>query len=396
LRKAAGWLSSGALAPDGSGKNQCFPKDKGMKIFVAGLSYKTTPVEVRERLAVHRSRLSCCGCRLKLRGNLSEVVLLSTCNRVEIYGVTPEVNGNAQRLFRELAGSDFDFFPYLYVKEGEEAVSHLFSVTSGLDSMVLGETEITGQVKHAYLSAQETKLTGKILNRVFQTALQVAKEIRTKTCIGRGATSVGSVAVELAERIFDRDLSEKVVMIIGAGKMGEACVRHLAKRGARTVLVSNRSFERAQNLAAEIGGRAVSFDECRQALTVADIVVSSTGSPHTILHREDVASVLSARRNRPLFLVDIAVPRDIDPAVQQLSNVFLYDIDDLEAIVRENTKCREQELAHCQSIIAERTATVMAKIAPPSGKIYEARKRSICPIKAVLNPAVFQSQTQFA
>jgi glutamyl-tRNA reductase len=367
-----------------------------MNLFVAGLSYKTTPVEVREQLAVHRSRLSCCGCRLKLRSNLSEVVLLSTCNRVEIYGVTPWVNGNVQELFRELTGSDFDFSPHLYVKEGEEAVSHLFSVASGLDSMVLGETEITGQVKHAYVSAQEMKLTGKILNRVFQAALQTAKEIRTRTAIGRGATSVGSVAVELAERIFDRDLSEKVVMIIGAGKMGETCVRHLAKRGARTVLVSNRSLERAQNLATEFGGRAVSFDECRQALAMADIVVSSTGSPQTILHREDVAAILPARRNRPLFLVDIAVPRDIDPAVQQLNNVFLYDIDDLETIVRENTRYRQQELAQCQTIITERTAAVMAKIKPASEKIYDTGVRPFYNVETVLNPAGFQSQPRFA
>ncbi|HTQ50257.1 MAG TPA: glutamyl-tRNA reductase [Candidatus Acidoferrales bacterium] len=367
-----------------------------MKMFVAGLSYKTTPVEVRERLAVHRSRLPCCGCRLKLHGNLSEVVLLSTCNRVEIYGVTPRWSGDINGLFQQLSGSNFDFTPYLYFKEGEPAVQHLFSVASGLDSMVLGETEITGQVKHAYISAQEMELTGKVLNRVFQTALQVAKEIRTRTGIGRGATSVGSVAVELAERIFDRDLSEKVVMIIGAGKMGEACVRHLAKRGAKTVLVSNRSFERAQNLATEFGGRAIHFDECRQALALADIVVSSTGSPHIVLHREDVASVLSARRNRPLFLVDIAVPRDIDPAVQQLQNVFLYDIDDLEAIVRENAKCREQELSRCRTIITERTAVVMARIAPAAEKIYGAGQRSFCPIQAVLPPAVFHSQTQFA
>ncbi|HUA68697.1 MAG TPA: glutamyl-tRNA reductase [Candidatus Saccharimonadales bacterium] len=367
-----------------------------MKIFVAGLSYKTTPVEVRERLAVHRSRLPCCGCRLKLRGNLSEVVLLSTCNRVEIYGVASEVNENVQALFQELTGSDFDFSPYLYVKEDSNAVSHLFSVAGGLDSMVLGETEITGQVKQAYLSAQEAKLTGKVLNRAFQAALQVAKEIRTKTSIGRGATSVGSVAVELAERIFDRDLSEKVVMIIGAGKMGEACVRHLAKRGARTVLVSNRSFDRAQNLAAEFGGRAVSFEECRQTLALADIVVSSTGCPHTILHREDVASILSARRNRPLFLVDIAVPRDIDPSVQELNNVFLYDIDDLEAIVRENTRCREQELARCPAIITQRTAAVMAKVKPATGKIYEAGVRSLYDVETVLNPVGLQSQPQFA
>jgi glutamyl-tRNA reductase len=367
-----------------------------MKVFVAGLSYKTTPVEVREQLAVQRSQLSCRGCRLKLRGNLSEVVLLSTCNRVEIYGVTPRVNGNVHELFRELTGSNFDFSPHLYVKQGEEAVNHLFSVASGLDSMVLGETEITGQVKHAYLSAQETRLTGRTLNRVFQAALQTAKEIRTKTAIGRGATSVGSVAVELAERIFDRDLSEKVVMIIGAGKMGEACVRHLAKRGARTVLVSNRSFERAQNLAAEFGGRAVSFDECQQALALADIVVSSTGSPHTILHREDVAAILPARRNRPLFLVDIAVPRDIDPAVQQLNNVFLYDIDDLETIVRENTRHRQQELAQCQTIITHRTAAVMARIKPASEKIYDRRVRPGYDVETALNPAGFPAQPQFA
>jgi glutamyl-tRNA reductase len=336
-----------------------------MKLFVAGLSYKTAPVELREKLAVHPSRLPCLGCRLKLGGNLSEVVLLSTCNRVEIYGVTSWAKGKVHQLFQLLSNSDHDFTPYIYVKEGAEAAKHLFTVAGGLDSMVLGETEITGQVKQAYLAAQGAKLTGKILNRTFQTALQMAKAIRTQTGIGRGATSVGSVAVELAERIFDRDLSEKTVMIIGAGKMGEACVRHLAKRGARSVLVSNRSFERAQGLAAEFGGRAVRFDECLQAMAEADIVVSSTGCPHTVLNRDDVASVLPARRGRPLVLVDIAVPRDIDPAVQQLNNVFLYDIDDLEAIVRENVRSREQELARCQNLIAERTATLMAKLNPP-------------------------------
>jgi len=160
--------------------------------------------------------------------------------------------------------------------------------------------------------------------------------------------------------------------------------------------VSNRSLERAQHLASEFGGRAVSFDECRQALAIADIVVSSTGSPHTILHREDVAAILSARRNRPLFLVDIAVPRDIDPAVQELNNVFLYDIDDLESIVRENTKCRAHELSQCQTIIAQRTATVMAKINPAPENVRPAGARSFYPVEAVLNPAGFPSQTQFA
>ena len=206
---------------------------------------------VRERLAVRPSLLPCRGCRLKLGAGLDEVVLLSTCNRVEVYGATSAwVQGRVFRIFQQLC-PDLDVTPYIYVKEGAAAVEHLFSVASGLDSMVIGETEITGQVKNAYQAAQQFGLTGRVLNRLFQTALQVAKEIRTHTGIGRGATSVGSVAVELAEKVFAGDLSDKTVMILGAGKMGEACIRHLAKRGARSVLVANRSLERAQALAAE-------------------------------------------------------------------------------------------------------------------------------------------------
>jgi glutamyl-tRNA reductase len=334
-----------------------------MKIFVAGISYKTTPVEFREQLAVHRSRLQCSGCRLKLRGNLSEVVLLSTCNRVEIYGVSPWIHGTVHRLFQELTNTDLDFTPYLYVKEGAAAAEHLFAVAGGLDSMVIGETEITGQVKNAYEAAKAAGLTGKQMNRLFQTACSVVKRIRTETGIGRGATSVGSVAVELAEKIFDRDLSSKTVMILGAGKMGEACVKHLAKRGAKTVLVANRSAERAERLAAEFGGRAVRLEDSAAAMAEADILVSSTGCPDVVLRREDVAKILPMRRNRPLVLVDIAVPRDIDPAVAELPNVFLYDIDDLEAVVRENTKNRAQELAHCREIIQHNVRKLMQRFA---------------------------------
>ena len=205
-------------------------------------------------------------------------------------------------------------------------------------------------------------------NRLFQTALQTAKEIRTRTNIGRGATSVGSVAVELAERIFDKNLAAKTVMIIGAGKMGEACIRHLAKRGARSVLVSNRSYERAVALAADFGGRAVRFDECLKGMVEADIVVSSTGSPQTILRREDIAAVMPARGNRPLFLIDIAVPRDIDPDVQRVENVYLYNVDHLETIVRENVRNREESLAGCQEIINERCAALIARFSAPTQK----------------------------
>jgi len=247
---------------------------------------------------------------------------------------------------------------------------------------VLGETEITGQIKNAYQNAQEGKLTGRVLNRVFQKALSAAKAVRTRTNIGRGATSVGSVALELADKIFGGDLSQKNVMIIGAGKMGEACIRHLAKQGVKSVLVANRSIERAQALAAEFGGRAIGLDQCLQAMTAVDIVVSSTGSPDTILRRADLEQVMKARRDRPLALIDIAVPRDIDPEVQLVPGVFLYDIDDLEAIVRENIRSREQELAQCRAIIDAETAEVMAKLTPPARK--PERKEAVLPDGFVL------------
>jgi glutamyl-tRNA reductase len=348
-------------------------KSENIRLFVAGLSYKTAPVEVREQLSVPPSQLRCTGCRLKIRGGLSEVVLLSTCNRVEIYGVADRFNGSLHSLFHQLTTKEVDTRPYTYIYEGSEAVGHLFSVTSGLDSMVLGETEIAGQVKNAYQAAQDAKLTGRVLNRLFQKALQTAKQIRTHTGVGRGATSVGSVAVELAERIFGNGLSQQSVMIIGAGKMGEACIRHLAKKSARSVLVSNRSFERAQLLAADFGGRAIRFDECLKAMAEADIVVSSTGSPQIVLNQLDLQAVMRSRANRPLVLIDIAVPRDIDPAAQLIRNVYLYNIDDLEAVVRENVRHREQELVHCRSIIAEYTEELMAKLATPPERVREPR-----------------------
>lgn len=332
-------------------------------LFVAGLSYKTAPVAVREQLAVRPGLLTSLGCRLKLHAGLEEVVVLSTCNRVEIYGTAPWVQSRVHRMFQQL-NPEADVTPYVYVKEGAQAAEHLFAVTSGLDSMVIGETEITGQVKNAYLAAQQARLTGPATNRLFQTAFQIGKHIRTQTAIGRGATSVGSVAVELAEKIFDRDLSERTVMILGAGKMGEACVRHLAKRGARSVLVANRCLERAEALAAEFGGRALPFEQRAEALKEADILVSSTGSPTTVLHKGEIAAVLPARRHRPLILIDIAVPRDIAADVDELEGVYLYNIDHLETIVRENARVRELELGKCQELIARRAAALIARLAP--------------------------------
>ena len=343
-----------------------------MKTFVAGLSFKTAPVELREKLAVAPSRLRCNACRIKINGGLSEVVLLSTCNRVEVYGVATDPRREMSNLLNCLGKTDVDVSAHVYVHEGEDAMKHLFSVAGGLDSMVVGETQITGQVKQAYQSAQEWGLTGRITNCLFQKALQTAKQIRTRTSVGRGAASVGSVAVQLAEKVFDTRFGDKTVMILGAGKMGEACVRHLAKRGTRSVIVANRSIERAEDLAKEFGGTAVRLDDCKKAMVESDIVVSSTGSPHLVLMRKDVEEVMAQRRNRPLVLVDIAVPRDIDPAIQGLENVYLYDIDDLQEIVRENARVREQELSTCMGIIAEKTNELFEKF--NADKKYEPRR----------------------
>jgi glutamyl-tRNA reductase len=331
-------------------------------MFVAGISFKTAPVALREQLAVVPSRLIETATRLKEQGGLSELALISTCNRVEMYGVAEQAEGLVE-LFGSLAHTQVDVSSYIYVHTEEAAARHLFSVASGLDSMVLGETEITGQIKAAYEAARAAKLTGRVINCAFQRAFQVVKAIRTSTQIGRGATSVGSVSVQLAEKIFGGNFKDKTVMIIGAGKMGEACIRHIAKNGVASIIVANRSMESAEALAREFGGRAVNYmDHGLVAMAGADIVVSSTGCPATILDREDVEVVMRQRPNRPLFLIDIAVPRDIDPAAREVDNVFLYDIDDLEQLVAENVRTRAQEMGPCREIIEKHTAELMAKL----------------------------------
>jgi glutamyl-tRNA reductase len=345
-------------------------------MFVAGISFKTAPVALREQLAVTPSSLIETATRLKVEGGLSELTLVSTCNRVELYGVADQAGGLVE-LLASLARNKVDVSPYVYLHTDEAAVRHLFAVASGLDSMVLGETEITGQIKTAYEAAHAAKLTGRVLNCAFQRAFQVVKAIRTKTQIGCGATSVGSVAVQLAEKILGSDFHEKTVMIIGAGKMGEACIRHIAKKGIRSVIVANRTLETAEELAREFGGRAVNYmDDGLVAMQEADIVVSSTGCPETILDMEDVEFVMRQRPNRPLFLIDIAVPRDISAEVQQIENVYLYNIDHLEQLVRENVRMREQEVAGCREIIQKHTVELMAKLNGASRKPNALRQQS--------------------
>jgi glutamyl-tRNA reductase len=328
----------------------------GALLFAAGLSFKTAPIELREQLAVAPSDQEGMVQRLKLVGGLSEIVLLWTCNRVEIYGVAPQVNGNIEAMFRCLTPESDGLGSKLYCHQGPEAARHLFRVASGLDSMVLGETDVIGQVKNAYETARSASLTGRVLNKVFQKALQTAKEIRTRTRIGQGATSVGSVAVMHAQGLFGPQLADQTIMIIGAGKMAETCVRHFAKKGAKTIIVANRSWPRAEQLADQFGGRAVHFERYLEAMADADIVVSSTGCPVTIIDPPDVELAMRERPDRPLFMIDIAVPRDINPEVGKMDNVHLYDIDDLESTVRDNTQHREQDLELCASIIGRKVS----------------------------------------
>jgi glutamyl-tRNA reductase len=333
-----------------------------MKFFVVGLSHKTAPVELREQLAVSWPDLVNRARGMKRLEGLDEIVLLSTCNRVEIYATATNERARSSSLLYSLSNESHDSSPNTYLYEDLAAAGHLFRVTAGLDSMVLGETEITGQVKKAYELALGAQLTGGTLNRVFQKAFQVAKEIRTRTGIGRGATSIGGVAVELAERIFHRELGKQSILIIGAGDIGKTCVRHLAKKGVGSILVSNRSFERATELAGEFGGRAVRFEDCLTAMAGADIVVAATSLSKALLHRAEVETAMVSRRNRPLVLIDLSVPRNIDVEVQRVENVYLYSIDDLNAIVCQTVIHREQDLALCNQIIETGAGALMEKL----------------------------------
>src|SRR5437868_2557592 len=334
-----------------------------MKLFVAGVSHKTAPVEVREQLAVTPSHLVDAAEVLKLFGYLDEAVLLSTCNRVEIYGTTRQSIDSIKSALQLLSSEPVDLDPYIYVHKDAEAARHLFRVTAGLDSMTLGETEITGQIKNAYETAREAGLTGPVLNRLFQRAFQATKEIRTHTAIGRGAVSVKSAAILLTEKIFGHEIAHKSVMVIGAGQMAERCVQSLVSKGVRSIFVSSRSFDRAIDLANRCGGEAVCFGYCLFEMRDVDVVVAATSSGQTLLVLDDIENLMKARRNRPLLLIDLSVPRNIDPAASQLENVTLYNIDDLEALARQGAQARERELATCHQIIEAHVAALIKKLA---------------------------------
>ena len=333
-----------------------------MRIVVIGLSHHSCPVTVRERFAFAEARIPAVLQLLRDSDIASEAAILSTCNRVEIYVVTELEPRPAFAALKEFLLTCHEYRDpindEIYGLNEPESVEHLFRVACGLDSMVLGETEILGQLKTAYDLALQHRHTGPRLNKAFQRAFHVAKYVRTNTNIQRGSVSVGSVAVELAEKIFS-SLSDREVMIIGAGDTSEKTARALLSRGARSILVSNRSYDKAVALAQELGGRAVHFEDWGQAFAGVDIVISSTAAPHHILDRTKLEPLMKARRNRPLLLIDIAVPRDIEPEVNLMPNVYLYNIDHLQAIADNYLKQRQEEIKRCEAIIAEKASALL-------------------------------------
>jgi len=324
-----------------------------MELFSLGLNHEAAPVAVREKLAVPRGELGeNCTSIAALEG-FSEVVVLSTCNRLEVYvcaqadGI-PVLEQHLNEMYELRGTGDLPFYKY----RGEAVARHLFRVASGLDSMVLGETEILGQLKQSYAAAHGSGNTGKRLNKLFQNAFKVAKFVRTNSSITRGATSVGAAGVDLAEKIFG-DLSSCMVMVFGAGEMGKMVARTLAGRGVKGVMVSNRSFDKAVELAGEMAGSAMRLDEGVEQLAQADIVITSTSAPHPILGKADVTKALRERRGRPLFMIDIAVPRDVEEEVGNLADVYLYDIDALQGIAAAARSRREEQVIHCEELIDE-------------------------------------------
>lgn len=334
-----------------------------MPVVVVGLSHRTAPVEIRERLAFAEPAIPPALARLRSDGLAQEAVIVSTCNRVEVYAVTEQEPAAATAAIRQFLFDTHAFREPLtnevYAHSEPHSLEHLFKVVSGLDSMVLGETEILGQVKKAYDLALQCQATGRRLNKAFQRAFNVAKHIRTETGIQRGTVSVASVAVDLAGKIFET-LTRSTVLIIGAGDTGEKAAKALLSRGAKGIVVTNRSFERAAALATELGGRAVPFDDWSAEFAGVDIIISSTAAPGYVIDPARLAPLLPLRRGQPVLLIDIAVPRDIDPAVNRLEGVFLYDIDDLQAIASDAMRQRQEEIARCETIIRERVQGLLS------------------------------------
>ena len=330
-----------------------------MSVICLGLNHRSASVEVRERFAVAESKLGEAGKSLASLPGLTEGVVLSTCNRTEFYaaGDSADAGEILRAHLREQFGLTTADDKLFYEVEQVEAARHLFRVMSGLDSMVLGETEIAGQVKKAYQAAHASGATSASLNKLFQKSFSVAKRVRTHTAIQKGNVSVGSVAVDMAEKIFG-SLNKSVVMVIGAGEMSRTTAQSLLSRGAKSLIVTNRSFDKAEELAAELGGEAVKFDEWERAMARVDVVISSTGAPHHVVRPEHVEGVRRKRRFRPIFFIDIAVPRDIDPQIAEIDEAYVYDIDRLSKLASDGQVQRQREVEACERIITEELKTL--------------------------------------
>jgi len=327
-----------------------------MHILVIGLNYKTAPVEIRERLTFNETDLVDAIKQLNGKKSILENIILSTCNRTEIYAVVDQLH-TGRYYIKEFLSEWFgieqaEFSPFLFVNEDDGAVDHLLNVTCGLNSMVLGETQILGQVRTSFLLAQQEETIGSVFKHLFKQAITLAKRAHSETDIGANAVSVSYAAVELAKKIFG-SLENKHVLIFGAGKMGELAAQNLHGNGVKQVTVINRTFEKAQMLASRFDGEARNVTELEKSLIEADILISSTGAKDFVISKELMAKVEKKRRRKPLFMVDIAVPRDLDPRIAELENVFLYDIDDLEGIVEANLQERQKAAAKIRMMIEQ-------------------------------------------
>jgi glutamyl-tRNA reductase len=338
-----------------------------MKLHLTGVSHKTAPVEVRERLAFREEALPDALTELKSCDGISEAMILSTCNRVEIT-VTTIDGADPQAIIdsflsRQKAQDSARFAPHFYRHEGRDAIHHLFRVAASLDSMVVGEPQILGQLKAAYSMAKDAGCVCGWLDGLLTRAFGVAKRVRSETGIGQMAVSVSYAAVELARKIFGT-LENRTVMIAGAGKMSELTARHLrrASAGKSHVFVTNRTHERAVEMAALFQGTPVEYTRFIPMLPEVDILIASSAAPHYILHKDEMHRVIAARRNRPMFLIDIAVPRNIEPSVNDLDNVFLYDIDDLQEVVEANLRVRRKEAERAEALVAEEVDRMMARL----------------------------------
>jgi glutamyl-tRNA reductase len=337
-----------------------------MNLTLLGVNHRTAPVEVRERMHIPESRLAQAVSDLIHREGIREGLILSTCNRVEVM-TSAEDRVDAGPIIQQFLADHhrFELGPYqrfFYRYQQQEVVRHLFRVASSLDSMILGEPQILGQLKRAYALAHEAGGLNGSLKEIVSQALAVGRRVRRETALGSAAVSVSYAAVELAKKIFG-SLEGRTIFVIGAGKMSELAAKHLLSSGASAIYVTNRTYERAVQLAEAFRGTAVAFEQLFEHLPKADIVISSTGAAGYVVNKEHVARILSARRNRPVFFVDIAVPRDIDPLVNELDNAFVYDIDDLGQVVEANKKQREREAVWAEEIVQEEVRKTMRRLA---------------------------------